>query len=322
MKEERRKQSNKKKAVRLIVLAAAASALVIAGLVAAVLAAFTNSLKAQRTIAAYDEFGDRFSSNYLLKSSSEDNVRIIYTTSAESRATAVVNICNYEQGKTVHNDSDVTYTLTARFVKWDNTLQEYVAAAAADVGAYTATVVKEGGTLALNSSNTSASFTGEFLSGSGINKNVYTLSFDPSFISGRPNLYVEMVAEPVGSGNPTLRGIFKPELRATGASNHWTGEFRDDTASDPADYDGFNYLVTGMGSGTCSITWDTTKVTLSDESIRTLLKISGAVLTTDTITFPVDSNDNSRFDLQFYKVNITTETWTEMNEDVVAFTFS
>ena len=80
--------------------------------------------------------------------------------------------------------------------------------------------------------------------------------------------------------------------------------------------------ITGTGSGNVTITWDTTKVVLSDVSKDMLLSISGATQTGSSITFHVNSDDESRYDLQFYKVNISDgTTWANMNSFVV-FSFS
>ena len=72
-------------------------------------AIFTSSLNAQRTIAAYDTEGERFSSNYLLKGDSKDNVRTAYTTNVALPVTAVVTVCNYPQGRqTLTFDENIT----------------------------------------------------------------------------------------------------------------------------------------------------------------------------------------------------------------------
>ena len=52
------------------------------------------------------------------------------------------------------------------------------------------------------------------------------------------------------------------------------------------------------------------------------MEISGATSSNGSLTFPVNSNDVMRYDLQFYKVNITSETWFDMEDSVVAFTFT
>ena len=82
--------------------------------------AYTNSQRAQRTIAAYDSGGDRFSSNYLNPGNSRDNVRTLFVTDPSIRPTAVVTVCNYQQGKqTRPNDQEIEYDVTVQLVKYD-----------------------------------------------------------------------------------------------------------------------------------------------------------------------------------------------------------
>ncbi|MBO4732933.1 MAG: hypothetical protein J5662_00500 [Clostridia bacterium] len=291
-------------------------------------AVFTSVRSVQRTIAAYDTEGDRFSSNFLLKGNSRDNIRTVYTTGTTLPAVSVVTICNYQQGRqTLPFPDPITYTLTARLVKYDESnVEKYVPVNAAyltseSLTGYTVTVSCDGVTKTLGVSNLSDSFTASFTGGVS-DSDAYTVSFCTDFAVNEPNLYLEMIATPTSGLLPTLRGVFKPDLRASGATDYWTGEFRDDSNIAPSQYDGYNYLVTGAGSGTATVAWNSSKVVISDVSRDLLLSITGATQDGNSITFPVDSDIESRYDLQFYKVNITTETWSQMAETAVTFNFS
>ena len=93
---------------------------------------FTNSLQAQRTVAAYDTLGERFSSNYLQKGSGF-NVRNVTVESDSETPLAIVTVCNYEQGRQMYvNPLDVPYALTMRLVRYDPVQGRYVAATAGD----------------------------------------------------------------------------------------------------------------------------------------------------------------------------------------------
>lgn len=293
-------------------------------------AVFTSSLHAQRTIAAYDTEGDRFSSNYLLKGDSKNNIRTVFTTSVSSPVVAVVTVCNYQQGRqTLAFAETVSYTLTARLVKYDGTdPDEYVPVDAAYLSSegltgYTVTLADDAGTVTrvLGGATVSTAFSGTLAGGTAVS-DAYTVTFSTGFAEYNPNLYLEMIAVPNTRLLPTIRGVFKPDLRAAGASDYWTGAFRDNTASAPSAYDGFNYLVSGMGSGTATLSWDGTRIKLSDVSRDVLLAVPGASQTGNSITFPVDSDLESHYDLQFYKVNISSETWPQMSSSVVTFSFS
>ena len=297
--------------------------------VTGIFAAYTNSRHAQRTIAAYDTTGYRFSSNVLGEGYAKDNIKTMYTTDALRDPSTVVTISNYERGKqTRPNESNISYTLTARLVKYDAEQEaRYVPVDAAyitanDLSDYSVTITKGSDTVTLDGSNLSSTTDfGGTLVGGASNSDAYTVTFSAEFATEKPNLYLEMTATPVSNVLPTLRGIIKADMRLAGATNAWTGAFHDDTTYAPAAYDGFNYLISGVGSGTCTLSWDSTKVALSYVSIRDLLSITGATQSGDSVTFPVDSNEVGRYEVQFYKVNVGSETWSDMNTSVVTLAF-
>ena len=291
-------------------------------------AAYTNSRHAQRTIATYDALEEAFSSNDLGSGYAKDNIKTVYTRDDEHDPTTVVTICNYERGKQTHpSETDVTYVLSARLVKYDaNVTERYVAVDAAYLSAnsltgYTVTISKGLTSVTLGGATLSTNAFGGTLTGGQAHSDAYTVTFDVEFATERPNLYLEMTATPSDEDMPVLRGIFKTEVRLEGATNAWTGEFMDSTDKTPAEYDGFNYLISGVGRGTCTISWDNTKVDLSYVSVAQLMAITGATQTASSITFAVDSDEVSRYELQFYKVDITTQTWVNMNNSVVRLEF-
>jgi len=283
-------------------------------------AKFTNSLQAQRTVAAYDTLGERFSSNYL-QAGEGSNVRTVTVASAYEMPLAIVTVCNYEQGRQMYvNTMNIPYTLSLRLVKYNNVMGVYEAATAGDVGANTISVSKGGTTVVFNSSKLSdtTTFSGT-LSYLAAATDAYTVTFDPY----QSEIYLEMTVTPDQETHlSTLHGILKAEIRMAGATSSWEGSFQDSTASAPATYDGFNYRVTGVGSGTFTLRWDSSKVGISAVSLMTLLDIEGATMVGSSISFPVDDAVESLYDLQFYKINITSETWSDMTSSVVTFDFS
>ena len=329
--EEERKMKNKPRSLTskgLIILIVALTVLVLSATVTGVYAAYTNSRHAQRTIATYDSMENRFSSNDLGEGDAKDSVKTVYTSDDEHSPSTVVTVCNYARGKqTRPSDTDITYSLSLRLVKYDPLSEaRYVAVDASyisdnSLGGYTLTVRKGVNSVTLGGATLSSDTMGGTLSGGESHADAYTVTFDVDFAIDRPNLYLEMTATPDSEQLPTLTGIFKAEKRLKGATNAWTGEFADDTGSTPAEYDGFNYIITGVGSGTCTLSWDNTKVSISYVSLIELTSIDGALQTANSITFPVNSDVKARYDLQFYKVNITSENWTTMNNSVVRLEF-
>ncbi len=317
--------------VLLIVMIAV---LLVAGTVLGSYAAYTSSRSAQRTVATYDAQGERFSSNTLVRGYSKDNVKTLYVTDRSVAPASVVTICNYERGKqTLPNSEQITYSLLVRFVRQDaQSANGYVPVdaeyiTANSLSAYTATLRLGETVVTLNSSHLSDDSFGGTLTANQVDSNSYTLAFSTNFVSGEqaPNLYVEMIATPQNVGLHAISGIFKTGVRAAGATNSWTGDFSDDKSIAPASYDGYNYLITGAGVGTATLSWNSDLVELSYYSLQILLAIRGATQTSSngvvSVTFPVDSDEESRYDLQFYKVNITTQAWSNMVATVVTFRF-
>ena len=294
-------------------------------------AAYTNSRHAQRTIATYDATGDRFSSNALAKLPTKDNVRTLYVTYDPVRMslpTTVVTVCNYQQGKqTLPFGENISYTLVARLVRFDDSTEEkYVPVDAAYMTAnsltgYSITLTRAPATVTLNSNHLSDNTFSGTLTGDQPSSDAYTLVFGDGFAQNKPNLYIEMIATPSIDDLPVLRGVFKAEMRSQGANNSWQGVFSDDTSSSPNSYAAYNYQISGMGSGTFTFRWDATKVSLNFVSLRNLLAVEGATQDGNSITIPVDSDVESKYDIIFNRVNITDESWLDMNNAVVTFTF-
>lgn len=290
---------------------------------AIIYAAYTHSLSAQRTIAPYDNInGDRFSSNYLTKvADSVNNHKTVFVSSGEISPQVVVTICNYIQGRqNKPNTGTLNYTITARLVYLDNgVVTEADSAYISDnlLSAYSVTITNANGSpsITLNSSHLSDSTLTGTLTANVADSDTYVVEFSANFAVNKPNLYLEMSAT---DGDTIIKALFSADIRTAGASNAWTGRFNDDDNNDPYDYDGYNYLVSGVGAGTVTIEWDSAHLTLSYESIAELID-NGATLVGNTITFDVDSSVTDRYELQFYKVSVSSSaTWDTM-EGYVTF---
>ncbi len=295
------------------------------------LAAYTNSRYAQRTISTFPAGGDRFSSNHLAKTYSRNNVKTVYTSDDSEDPVVIVTVCNYEQGKqSLTYESDIPYTFTVRLVKYDDNAEEkYVPVTADDFDGesdplyackdYEINVRKgeESATLK-GSGNLSYVFTGT-LTGNEICSDAYKFTFDVEFATVKPNLFVEVVATStllVGT-LPTLRAVFKADVSTQGTvANLWTGDFNDSTQGrTPEDYDGYNYKISGIGSGTFTLQWDGSKVELLDIYLLTLGATPTQVGETSyyQITFAVNAGETAVYELHFQKKNINDETWGQMN---------
>ena len=291
---------------------------------AIVYAAYTNSKNTQRTIATYDTAGERFSSNYLKKGNI--GVTTLFVDSGD-RPSTTITVCNYEQGKlSKPSTSAISYEITFSFVKYDSVNELYVDATAGEVGTYSVKVTNGGGEATINSSNLSHTFSDKEFAAGEPQSDAYFIEMSADFATVRPNLLLSVVVTPTGTGVSELAGLFNADLRAQEAEVSWRGYFDDDTSVTPAGYNGFNYVITGTGSGTFTLNWNGSKVSLSDVSKIELLKLDDASMNGNSISFKVDSTENSRFAIQFYKVNITSETWEQMSNatgtiGIVTFSF-
>ena len=330
-------KTKKQKSVIILTLIAAISFLICAITAIGSFAAYTNSSRTQRTVATYGSQGERFSSGILETGYSKDNVQECFVPNSSVAPSKIITVCNYERRKqTKPYEGTITYSITARFVKYDvSDPNKYVPVnseyfTANSLTAYTATLTFFGEdrdyTVTLSSTNVSDGFMGKTLVSEdpirGVS-HVYTITFSNNFaVADPPNLYVEVIVHPSNADLHDLCGVFKTGLRAPDATNDWTGDFSDDTAYAPSEYDGFNYRVMGVGKGTVTITWDGDAVSLSDESFKYVSENASDVTKVGhTITFKVDSDAETKYDLQFYKVNITDETWSDMRTEVVRFSF-
>lgn len=300
-----------------------------------VYAAYTHSLHAQRTIAPY-ELGIRFSSNYLLKGNSKDNIKTVYTTDISENGinpAAILTVCNYAQGKqTQPNGNAVTYTMTMKLVKESG--NGFVDVVASDFPDYNTNEITYNISLRngevtknFNKNNLSDSFASQVLPAKVATADVYELIFTKNFVSLSTGIFLEIIVTPTDSSLPTLTGIFKADVRVEGENNSWQGSFSDDqTNLSPSDYDGYNYVVTGFGTGTITLSWDHTKLEMNNLSIQEILAITGATYSEDndisTLTFSVDSNEVNRYEIQFFKKNIDNNvTWNNLSRDIVSFEF-
>ncbi|MBQ3888781.1 MAG: hypothetical protein II738_03435, partial [Clostridia bacterium] len=130
------------------------------------------------------------------------------------------------------------------------------------------------------------------------------VEFDSDFRSaGALCLYVSAVPAGAQAGVNTLDAVFGVALNTGEPRNLWEGEFNEKTGTGvPAQpsYDGFNYLISGVGSGTCTLYWNNTKLQISQVFLSTYGLTPAVSGTTSSVTFPVDSDTISRYDLQFY----------------------
>ncbi len=289
-------------------------------------AAYTHSHSAQRTLGAYEDAGELFSSNYLSNVEfARDNVRTITVGTSETEPTSSITICNYSQNNPGRwFTSTLSYQLTAKFVKQRNGDFVDIVNAEEEVGNYSITV----NDVTLTKNKTSHTFASSF-DGTVADIDSYIVTFKISggtnFIEDKPNLYLAMTATPAnGLGLSPLQGILQASLRNVEPETGWTGSFSDNDTIGISNYNGgFNYTVKGLGVGACKLEWNSSKLNISPQSLYLLtgyrdetgVVINGA---NKYVVFNVNSNVVSSYELQFYKGSAysDSETWSSLKSYV------
>ncbi|MBP5617938.1 MAG: hypothetical protein J6X61_02155, partial [Clostridia bacterium] len=234
------------------------------------LAEYVKSSRSKRVLAAIGSEGAAFSSNYLLTNADPNtNVykRILYTSAAGISASGDVTVCNYPQGNlaAVYGE-DIEYSLTARLVVLSETGGVYskTPATAGGVDGHYVDISFNGGTpVRLNAARLYYEFGTSTLDHHHSATDIVSLTFDGDFAdAGALCLY--LIATPTSAlpGITALDAVFSVALSAGETRSTWTGEFNENTSTGTPQpgYDGFNYTVSGNGTGTVTLTWDNTKV--------------------------------------------------------------
>lgn len=116
------------------------------------------------------------------------------------------------------------------------------------------------------------------------------------------NIYVKITAEPNGHSDlPTsIGGIFYVQSQNKVEMNGWNGTFVDSRSVAPSGYDAFNFRITGAGTATKVLKWNSEYVQPNKQQI---LELFGVTLTASTNqlshTFPLQAGVYS-YDIQFY----------------------
>lgn len=251
-----------------------------------------------------------------------------------------VNVCNYDQSAPdIPNPSDIEYTLTAQLhVKYGGnimTFSELSSALANDTATYNAIVARATGysigktqdnnttgtitdpaTVFSSDNNFEVVFHSETLLGGVVSTDRFKVTVPArDFDTTTPEFYVFIKADPVDSG---LHDI---QTRLYGSKNivvtsSWSGILAERNTS-TLDYDFYNYIITGSGTGKLDIMWDSDwfdvnafffdsglsgAVFVLDDNGEKLTTVSGGEYNGwKKVTIEVDSSLKSRYELQLYK---------------------
>ena len=300
------------------------------------LADYTGLTSVKRVASTVAAPGELFSSNVMR--SAVSNHRI---TSSEY----TVTVCNYEQDNpSVFNSLDITYTLEAEInVFYDGHYLTMAELAANYPTAYTSYLSKfsgrtysikqtmENGTpildpqeIVFNSGNNyKATFDTKKLTKDLFSTGNFMVKFDLAELQNTtPEFYIHVKATPTGGSVQEIEGrIYAVE--SSSEASAWQGVFQEEFVS-TTDYDFYNYIISGNGTGIVEITWNPAKFALNPfffssaagNSFETytdaeggVLSYDGKVLTKDGVSktrLKVNSGIQNRYEIQLYKTEITS----------------
>lgn len=330
-------------------------------------ATYTKANKGKSVVATYEEIGDRFSSNYLNIGTPSENPQYAYAIDNSTAPSASVTICNYSQGNSGYfYDRDIAYTLSVALVKSNGD-----PVSAAEIGEksitvqLTASAGNQSVTFDKNNLTAISNWGGTLRRGQPSN-DICNVTFDAGQIAElddntKTKLYVEIIATPTPRDNyrdlnpiSMRMGVAKRENEVEAA---WEGYFNDNPSSKVATsdapiaitsgtYDGFNYVIEGIGKGDIELRYDSTKIEINALFVT---EVNGTLSSPDangirTLTFSVNSNDIvddngtvddktddvvtsygiNRYDTQFYKTSVSEAdypNWYTINNYITYFHF-
>lgn len=309
-------------------------------------AAYTRVIQVKRVVSTKAGAGLLFSSNYM----ANGNISTIEYDDIESypgdkNPTYTATVCNYAQGdrSTWYTSSNIEYVVHAEiFLNQKYTAQEAAEAEDSSLeGKYKHPSPQDldGKVFGVRYGPTGdfSYFTGSTISYTFPSMGTYSLSkdalsthtfdvvFDKSeLLKNTPGFWIQLTAVPkhiVVGEVAEISGYIGACKSASGAAS-WTG-YINDADYTTTDYDAYNYIVSGTGTGTFYFAWDDSKVRPNEFAFINYgsgTELSSAALDSFNgytqygstqhsvanwkyVSFPVDSNRLPRYEFQLYKTS-------------------
>lgn len=302
----------------------------------------TTSNTMSRVIVATSSQGMMFASNYLEEggaNSYQGAYRIELAEANKLTDTYQVDVLlyNYDPASSVkHYMEDIEYTIEVQLTNAKGEPLE-----ATDLHGQTVKIVDKSGIekTTLSSSNLSASFDGTLVSvANTTTENKYTLHFSGNWdLEEDTDICVQMIAKPKHGDNNRYKDL-KDIAQIIGLrkavnteSKGWQAYLKEKREGVLAidECDGYNLVVTGSGSATITITWDTSKVDFNkhfygkDVNLFNYSEVSYTLSgTVATMTIAANTGSNStnhrnRYDIQLYKTGVADPSdWTTLIVDL------
>ena len=270
-------------------------------------AAYTSFNSVKRVVSTERRSDTMFGSNYLTLLNLTDNnysIRRITLSEEDGKNTFTVKVCNYAWGdESLYNTKDITYTVQANLIAMDGgKLPESITQIKINDIPFNAN-----GKCELISQNLEAGKARE---------NTYRFEL-PAELKNK--IEIQIVVKPTSESEEAVNSQKLAALISFAdyeSVKSWTGHFLDSQANGrtPADYDAFNYEISGNGAGTVTMTWP--------ESLQLSKWTTNGKQMTGSYSFEVDSATTA-VQFQFYRNpenEINAGTWAEL-EKLVTVTF-
>lgn len=272
-------------------------------------AAYTSFNSVKRVVSTERRSDTMFGSNYLTLLNLTDNnysIRRITLSEEADKNTFTVKVCNYAWGdESLYNTKDITYTVQAKLIAMDGgKLPENITRIKINDTTFDANGERE--------------LTEQELKTGKASENTYRFEL-PAELKNK--IEIQIVAKPT---NESAEAVNSQKLAAVisfadyESVKSWTGHFLDSQANGrtPADYDAFNYEISGNGAGTVTMTWP--------ESLQLSKWTTNGKQVTDSYSFEVDGATTA-VQVQFYRnpeklSDLSGKSWADL-EQLVKVTF-
>lgn len=270
-------------------------------------AAYTSFNSVKRVVSTERRSDTMFGSNYLTLLNLTDNnysIRRITLSEEDGKNTFTVKVCNYAWGdESLYNTKDITYTVQAKLIAMDGgKLPESITNISINAIPFKA--------------NGECELTSQKLSAGKASENTYSFEL-PAELKNK--IEIQIVVEPTSESEEAVNSQKLAAVISFAdyeSVKSWTGHFLDSQANGrtPADYDAFNYEISGNGAGTVTMTWP--------ESLQLSKWTTNGKQVTGSYSFYVDGATTA-VQFQFYRnpeKKIDAKTWADL-EKLVTVTF-
>lgn len=270
-------------------------------------AAYTSFNSVKRVVSTERRSDTMFGSNYLTLLNLTDNnysIRRITLSEEGDKNTFTLKVCNYAWGdKSLYNTKDIMYTVQANLIAMDGgKLPESITNISINAIPFNA--------------NGECTLTSQELRAGKAKENTYRFEL-PAELKNK--IEIQIVVEPTIESEEAVNSQKLAAVISFAdyeSVKSWTGHFLDSQANGrtPADYDAFNYEISGNGAGTVTMIWPA--------SLQLSKWTTNGKQVTDSYSFEVDGATTA-VQVQFYRNpenKIDAKTWAEL-EKLVTVTF-